>query len=55
MVQMLPLQQALRVQYRQMDPLAHCAQVMLDLKNVKHANKRFAHWSEIEEFRRKLC
>jgi hypothetical protein len=29
--------------------------VMTALKNVKHANKRFAYWSEIEEFRRKLC
>jgi hypothetical protein len=52
---MLQLQQALRVQHKRMVQLAQCAQVMLVLKNVKHANKQFAHWSEIEEFRRKLC
>jgi hypothetical protein len=34
---------------------AQCAQVMLALKNVKRANKQFADWIEIEEFRRKLC
>jgi hypothetical protein len=38
-----------------MAQFAQCAQVMLALKNVKHANKPFAYWSEIEEFRRKLC
>jgi hypothetical protein len=48
-------QQVLAVQLRRMVRLAQCALAMLALKNVKHANKQFAHWPEIEELRRKLC
>jgi hypothetical protein len=48
-------QQVLAVQLRRMAQLAQCVLAMLALKNVKHANKQFAHWPEIEELRRKLC
>jgi hypothetical protein len=55
MAQMLQLQQVLLVVLKQTAQLAPCARVMMVLKNVKRANKRFADWLEIEEFRRKLC
>jgi hypothetical protein len=44
-----------QVELRPMAQFAQCVQVMQDLKNVKHANKQFADWLQIEEFRRKLC
>jgi hypothetical protein len=52
---LMQLPQVLRVELKLMARFAQCVQVMLDLKNVKHANKRFAYWSELEEIRRKLC
>jgi hypothetical protein len=39
-------QQVLVVQLRRMAQFAQCVLAMLALKNVKHANKQFAYWSE---------
>jgi hypothetical protein len=54
MVLMLPLQ-ALLAELKLTARFAQCVQVMLVSKNVKLANKRFAYWLEIKEFRRELC
>jgi hypothetical protein len=47
--------QQLQVLQKQMAQRAQCAPGTPALMNVKHANKQFGDWSEIEELRRKLC